>query len=322
MNTLKNTILSTKEAKAKLDHTVKQIFSNRQILARIIKRTVPEFADIRLKDIEETYIEPGSNTISSVAVERNLTNIEGLNTEDTSSNEGTIYYDLLFKAAYPGKEGQMIGMDINIELQNDYYPPYPLESRAAFYAARRLCSQLPHLTGGTNYGALQKVYSIWICMGNVPAKDADTITLYRFQKYDILNHIEVRRETYDLINFIMIRFNDRSAADDDLIRLLQTICSNTLSSSQKLKRLQESGIRVTDEIRDEVNTMCNYGDMIENQGIHTGIQRGIRQGAVNIALKMLKNEESLEKIHEYTEFPIDELLKLAADHGINVKTFA
>ena len=37
---------------------------------------------------------------------------------------------------------------------------------------------------------------------------------------------------------------------------------------------------------------------------------------------MLKNEESLEKIHEYTEFPIDELLKLAADHGINVKTFA
>ena len=97
MNTLKNTILSTKEAKAKLDHTVKQIFSNRQILARIIKRTVPEFADIRLKDIEETYIEPGSNTISSVAVERNLTNIEGLNTEDTSSNEGTIYYDLLFK---------------------------------------------------------------------------------------------------------------------------------------------------------------------------------------------------------------------------------
>ena len=268
---------------------------------------MPEFADIRLKDIEETYIEPGSNTISSVAVERNLTNIEGLNTEDTSSNEGTIYYDLLFKAAYPGKEGQMIGMYIN-------YPPYPLESRAAFYAARRLCSQLPHLTGGTNYGALQKVYSIWICMGNVPAKDADTITLYRFQKYDILNHIEVRRETYDLINFIMIRFNDRSAADDDLIRLLQTICSNTLSSSQKLKRLQESGIRVTDEMRNEVNTMCNYGDMIEMQGK--------RQSAANIALKMLKNEESLEKIHEYTEFPIDEILKLAADHGINVKTFA
>ena len=148
MNTLKNTILSTKEAKAKLDHTVKQIFSNRQILARIIKRTVPEFADIRLKDIEETYIEPGSNTISSVAVERNLTNIEGLNTEDTSSNEGTIYYDLLFKAAYPGKEGQMIGMYINIELQNDYYPPYPLESRAAFYAEDRSKGRL---TQSNNY---------------------------------------------------------------------------------------------------------------------------------------------------------------------------
>ena len=58
--------------------------------------------------------------------------------------------------------------------------------------------------------------------------------------------------------------------------------------------------------------------MIENQGISTGI----KQSARAIALKMLKNEESLEKIHEYTEFPIDELLKLAADHGINVKTFA
>ena len=67
-------------------------------------------------------------------------------------------------------------------------------------------------------------------------------------------------------------------------------------------------------MRNEVNTMCNYGDMIEMQGK--------RQSAANIALKMLKNEESLEKIHEYTEFPIDEILKLAADHGINVKTFA
>ena len=50
--------------------------------------------------------------------------------------------------------------------------------------------------------------------------------------------------------------------------------------------------------------MCNYGDMIEMQGK--------RQSAANIALKMLKNEESLEKIHEYTEFPIDEILKLTA----------
>ena len=79
--------------------------ANRQFLARIMKRFVPEFAEYPLEDIENKYIEPGSVTVSKVGVEKNLTNIEGLANEDSSLNEGRIFYDILFCACYPGDAG-------------------------------------------------------------------------------------------------------------------------------------------------------------------------------------------------------------------------
>ena len=64
-------------------------------------------------------------------MERNLSNIEGLNTEDKTLNEGNIYYDIVFSALYPKEEGRYIGMYINLEMQQDMYPVYEIETRAS-----------------------------------------------------------------------------------------------------------------------------------------------------------------------------------------------
>lgn len=90
MNDTANVILSADECKAKIDKVVKEIFVNKQILARIIKRVVPEFEDIELEAIENKYIITDDKTVSGVAVARNLTNAESLSTEDASVNEGTV----------------------------------------------------------------------------------------------------------------------------------------------------------------------------------------------------------------------------------------
>ena len=313
MNDTANIILTTEEYKAKLDRVVKQIFVNKQILARIIKKVVPEFENISLEDIENKYIFTDDKTISGVPVGRNLTNAASLSTEDTTTNEGIVYYDLLFKVAYPGRDGQMIGMYINIELQQDYYPGYALETRAAYYAARRLSSQLPYISQSTNYSSLQKIYSIWICMGNVPAKDANTISLYRMEKCDILGSVKRERELYDLMNFVLIRFNDDVLTQDDLIHLLQTICSNKVKKREKLSAMEKAGIRLTEDVQEGVNRMCNYGDMIE--------ARAEMREKEKIALELL-HDMPIEKVSKYTQLSVDALLKLAKKNNIKIKSFA
>lgn len=65
-------------------------------------------------------------------------------------------------------------------------PGYPIEPRGIYYAARRLTAQLKRIDKDTNYGSLQKVYSIWLCMGNVPVYEENTVSLYSLNKNDII----------------------------------------------------------------------------------------------------------------------------------------
>ena len=178
MDHIEGTILATPHGQEKYDTVCKELLSNRQIMSRVLKRFAKEYKNCSTDEIEKLYIEPETVFISKEAVERNQTNrnIEGVNTEDRTINEGTIYYDVMFDAIYPQSEKQMMGMIINVEAQNDFYPGYEIETRGIYYAARKLSSELRTINRHTNYSELKKVYSIWICMGeNVPEKEANTV---------------------------------------------------------------------------------------------------------------------------------------------------
>ena len=54
--------------------------------------------------------------------------ISGMDTEDKSVREGTVTYDIRFRAIVPDSEEQ-IALIINVEAQNDFYPGYPLIKR-------------------------------------------------------------------------------------------------------------------------------------------------------------------------------------------------
>ena len=55
------------------DQHAKRLLSQRTIMARLLKRTVPEFKDVAIADIAEKYIE-GSPQISEIPVARDKTN--------------------------------------------------------------------------------------------------------------------------------------------------------------------------------------------------------------------------------------------------------
>ena len=259
-------------ASATSDAGMKKVLAIVPLLARILKKCAIEFRDISVEDIEEKYIDPERIHIADVPVEKDLTNtvdvksIRKLDTEDSSINEGTIFYDIIFYVKAPGLNGKEIGLYVNVEGQARDNPGYDLETRGIFYAARRFCSQRTTETDKIDYGRLEKVYSIWVCVGDVPNEKAGTITQYSVEKKDIIGHIEQERSIYDKMTVIMIRVNDRMKSDDTLLNGLKEIFSDETTLDMKLQAFRNMGIDVTDEIRKDVNEMCNYGDYLYSKG--------------------------------------------------------
>ena len=276
MNSLGAFVLSTEDGKAKYDQTMLNVLSDKQVLAWILKRFVSEYEHLPLEEIETKYIEPETILVSKAGVSRDSSGIKGLLEKDSTQTEGTVYYDIVFQAYYPGNEEEKIGLYINLEAQADYYPGYPLEMRGIYYGAKRLTSQLKQINRETNYGCLQKVYSIWLCVGNVPAYESDTVTLYDISKNDIIGSVKRNKDFYDLINVVIIRLNDEAAPEDNTMKMLQTLFSNQLSKQEKLHALEKLGMRMNDSLEKGVGGSMNLSDYVELKGIEKGRRDGIR----------------------------------------------
>lgn len=279
MDPIEQALLTTLPLTEKYDATLKELLSNRQFLSRILKRFVREYMDITLEDIEKKYIEPDSISVSKIGVGRDTTNIVGLCNEDVTKTEGIVQYDILFHTIYPDEktsagEQKYIGIYINLEFQNDYYPGYPLETRAMFYVARKLSSQLPYINRNTNYACLQKVYSIWLCIGdNVPKSRADTAVQYLIQKNDLIGTCDVPEEYYDLMEVIMAYIRDDIAVTDTTMAILQAACSKRLTRNEKLTIMKKNGMKITKEIERKVDRMCTCGEAIQKQSFDQGINK-------------------------------------------------
>ena len=107
----------------------------------------------------------------------------------------------------------LVNLHIDLEGQKSYRPKnptYPIIKRGLYYVARDLSSQLGVATGKTNYADLEKCYSIWICLEDVPVKLRNTMTEYRIRKKDILGETDEPEEDYDLMNVIVIRMGEKT----------------------------------------------------------------------------------------------------------------
>lgn len=129
--------------RAKLDEVAKKLVKHKIILAEILKECVEEFKEFDLYYIEKNCF-VGDVKVNQVAVDQDLLDadesIVGSDTEDASHREGTVRFDLVFEARVP-KSGEIIGLTINVEIQVDMDPGYPVISRAVYYLARLISRQ-------------------------------------------------------------------------------------------------------------------------------------------------------------------------------------
>ena len=261
------------------DAHAKSILTNRHILARIIKGVVEEYHDIDVDDIATHYIEGTPSIDTSVDREDYLAEkIEGRNTEDTTSSEGEVRFDILFNALVPGNNGQRNRIIINVEAQSNDNPGYSIIRRGLYYCSRLISSQKNVEFSKSDYDRIKKVYSIWICYNC--RYNQNTITRYNLNEESIVGTANADKCDYDLMQMILIRLGDHITEEEgSALHMLDIIFSRNLVKADKKALLIKSyGLTISKEVGKEMENMCNLGEGIFAEGVAQGISQGIVQG--------------------------------------------
>ena len=271
-------MISTAGEKAAYDNACKRLLANKISLAWIMKSCLEEYRDCGISEIASKYIE-GEAQISEAAVhpdeEAESLQITGLNTEDSTINEGTVTYDIRFRAIVPDT-GERISLIINVEAQNDFYPGYPIVKRNLYYCCRLVSSQYGTEFTNSHYEKIKKVYSIFICM-NPPNYRKNTINQYSIQEENLIGEFGENVEYYDLLTGIIICLGDVEDEMTGILKFLEVLLSSERSPKEKREILQEEfNIKMTQELEREVSEMCNLSEGVEQKGIAKGITASIR----------------------------------------------
>lgn len=269
--------------KAKYDECAKKILTYESIIAWILKSCTKEFSQYSVKFIAENCL-PEKPVISQKAVHQDQLDkdiklngdlrIDGSNTEATSIKDQTVYYDIRFKAFAPGISAP-IQLIINLEIQLNDTPGYPLVTRGFYYCARMISEQYGTVFTDEHYEKLQKVYSIWICPD--PAKKRKNgIFKYRTVEESLFGTSQVKQENYDLMEVVILNLGDAYRENNlEILNLLNILFSASTSVEEKKRRLNdEFHIAMTAELESEVQGMCNLSDSLIDQGVQQGIQQG------------------------------------------------
>lgn len=295
MNEASSQALRPADDRARYDAACKRVLSEKQILARIMKACLEEYKDCTADEIAAKYIE-GKPQIASVPVlpDEEGSVIQGLDTADKTVHEGAVYYDIRFRAITPDTL-ERVGLIINVEAQFKFNPGYPLIKRGIYYCCRMISSQYGREFIKSHYEKIKKVYSIWICM-NPPESRKNTITRYRLTEEPLIGSASEPVRHYDLISVIMLCLGGPAADNyEGILRMLDVLLLSDSSEAEKRRILQdEYGIAMTDTFEQEVFTMCNLSQGIEERGMQRGIQKTILASIQNLMEALgLPSEEAM-----------------------------
>jgi len=287
------------EQKAQYDEACKKVLAEKIILAWIMRHTMKEYADYDVQEIVEKFIvgEPKVAETKVLPDETNAPKITGTGIEDSTVTEGSVTYDIQFRAIMPDSK-EVVQMIINVEAQNDFYPGYPIIKRGIYYCARMISAQYGTVFTKSHYEKIQKVYSVWICT-NPPKERSNTITEYSLTEKHHVGKVKETKEYYDLMSAIMVCLGkNEDETEHELLKLLDVLLSPEKKAQEKKEVLEkEFDIPMTEKMETEVTYMCNLSDGVEQRGIEKGIEETKRTTVIN----MLKENDPIDKICRVAE---------------------
>ena len=295
---MKNSLARTIENNAdhiSYDAVCKQLLSKKSILAWIMKYCVSECQGMAVEDIVRCIEASPSVSVTPVFPdEKNTTLINGMNTVNTSQNEGTVVFDILFAAMIPlPKPMRLI---INVEAQADFSPHYPLPSRAEYYSARLISSQKGREFTNSHYGDIKKVYTIWVCT-DPPKYRENTIYITSVRMKERSGRMDSLIKGYGLQRTAFIMLGDEEEKEaEGVLRLLDVLFRSEKSLEERKHILEEEfDIAMNEDMEMEVRHMCNLSKGVEDRGFRKGIVVGTENGIVK-GREEGREEEKLNSI--------------------------
>jgi len=283
LETMIGTAIRVTGTKARYDAACKRLLSQKVILARILKECAAEYGEYSVEEISQRFIEEGTQ-VNGIALEPDgvaggstfPSAIRGERNEDVSLAEGTVLYDIRFCAIVPHSGQRLL---IDLEAQNEFHPGYSLTKRAAYYEGRMISAQRGTEFEGSDYDELKKVYSIWVCM-EPPGELRNTITVISNEQKPLVGEMKFLPREYDLMSTVIICLGDPDGErSTGVLRLLNVLLSVQIKVDEKKYILEnEFNIPMTQELEEEVSTMCNLSEGVERRGIQKGLQQGLQQG--------------------------------------------
>ncbi len=265
-------VIDSVGSNASYDNAVKSLLANKSILAWILKCCVTEFKPFSLATIVECI--KGTPEVSTKAVHRNEADVDALNgneevvgdnSEDSSVSETKITYDLRFTAVVPDTE-QPIELIINVEAQKNKVS-YDIEKRVIYYMSRLISGQYGTVFTHSEYGKIQKVYSIWFCVTTADYMK-NTISGISLKPDVVYGNPKLKPNSVDLMRGVIVNLGDvNEAEDNDILKLMNTLLSSTISADEKKRVMQDDfKIAMTEELESEVAEVCNLSQSVLEQG--------------------------------------------------------
>ena len=272
-----------------LDAESKTLLRNKEILAVILQGTIEEYAGYSREEIMN-FIEADSIVSTrevSPGRSNTQTQIHGDHAEFVQLNEKTSHFDVIFKAKNPllSKGDVLINLHVDVEPQKTYKPGYPIEKRGMYYLARSLSSQLSLVTGRTDYGQLEKCYSIWICRDDINAGEEYSISFYEMTNTKNIGKGAALKEDYDLLKLVVIKLGDKvynGKAGEEGFELLRFLNMIMYPHREDFMETMSEYIDFSDneELWQEAEKMEGLGQSILEEGIREGMEKGMQEGIV------------------------------------------
>lgn len=244
-------VVSENTARHTKDIDAKWILRHCDVLAKIVQYAIPEFKDCSYNEIVGT-IPVDTIKIGEVAVNSDFVKLDS--NEIPRLNEKPIVFDVLFRDT-------RYNLMIDIEPQGTFNPGYSLVKRGMYYLSRMLSSQLIPKKD-TNYNALRKCYSIWLCFDLLSNSKTNAVGEHRYKMRHVTEDgTEFPVGDADLMELIIVR----AGGQCDLNRTLREFITALFRDTDKLASYLAESEECKDIIK-EANTMCNWGEMRETQG--------------------------------------------------------
>ena len=236
--------------RARYDECAKKLLTYKAVIAWILKSCTKEFSQYSVKFICDNCLNENVE-LSEHAVHQDQLNrderlngdkrLHGLNTEANAVKDQTVYYDIRFKATLPESK-EPVQLIINLEIQLNDTPGYPLVTRGFYYCARMISEQYGTVFTDEHYEKIQKVYSIWICPD--PAKKRKNgIFRYHTVEDSVRGNSFVKSEAYDLMEVVILNLGDADESSDlEILDLLNVLFSTTATPEEKKKRLNDDAV--------------------------------------------------------------------------------